>query len=191
MVNAICYCNTVNDYNNVSNALDKICECHNITNWLEWWKERKYHIVPAYREFCLSGLNLAETRQSAIKRDRPMWLSVATWRDICYYIVQDRAYKGFLSNQTRLSAFQPTQLARENKRKRVDNNFIKAYKAVYEDPDADFEAELQLEDAEEKYFLPNKWSRQRVMENDDAPPPKRRKRTCYSSISKEEWHSRN
>ena len=82
MVNAICYCNTANDYNNVRNALDKICEQNNITKWFEWWKECKYHIVPAYRGFCLSGLNLAETGQSAIKRDRPMWLSVATWRDI-------------------------------------------------------------------------------------------------------------
>ena len=61
LVNAICYCNTVNDYNNVSNALDKICEHNNVTNWFEWWKEHKYHIVPAYRGFYLSGLNLAET----------------------------------------------------------------------------------------------------------------------------------
>ena len=64
--------NTVKDYNNISNALDKICEQNKITNWFEWWKEHKYHI-----EHCLSGLNLPETRQSAIKKNRPMWLSVA------------------------------------------------------------------------------------------------------------------
>ena len=67
-----------------------------------------------------------------------MWLSVATWKDICYYMVQDSSYKGFLNNQTRLTAFELTQLAKENKRKRVDNNFIKACKAVYDDPDADY-----------------------------------------------------
>ena len=57
----------------------------------------------------------------------------------------------------------------KKKRKRVDNNSIKAYKAVYEDPDVDFEAELQLGDPEEKYFLPNERSRHRMMENDDDP----------------------
>ena len=62
-------------------------------------------------------------------------------------------------------------------RKRVDDNFIKACKQVYEDPNADFEAELQLDEVEGKYFLPNKQSRHRVTENDDAPPPKRQKRT--------------
>ena len=51
LVNTICYSNTVNDYNNVSNALEKICEQNKITNWFEWWKECKYHIVPAYRGF--------------------------------------------------------------------------------------------------------------------------------------------
>ena len=103
LVNAICYSNTANDYNSVSNALDKICECNKITNWFEWWKEHEYHIVPAYRGFCLSGLNLAETGQSAIK-NRFMWLSVATWRDICYYMVQDIAYKEFLRNDMRINA---------------------------------------------------------------------------------------
>ena len=85
-----------------------------------------------------------------------MWLSVATWRDICYYMVQDSAYQGFLRNDTRISAYGPTEMARERKRKRVDEKFIKACKEVYDDPNADFEAELQLDEDEGKYFLPNK-----------------------------------
>ena len=73
LVNAICYSNTVNDYNNVSNALDKICECNKITNWFKWWKEHKYHIVPAYREVLLK-VDLIWQKQDKVqlRRNRPM-----------------------------------------------------------------------------------------------------------------------
>ena len=105
-----------------------------------------------------------------------MWLSVATWRDICYYMVQNSAYTGFLKNDTRISAYGPTELAWERKRKRVDDNFIKACKQVYEDSNADFEAELQLDEHEGRHFLPNKQSRHRVTEVDSPPPVKKCKR---------------
>ena len=65
-------------------------------------------------------------------------------------MVQDSAYAGFLRNDTRISAYGPTELAW--KRKRVDDNFIKACKQVYEDPNADFEAELQLDEHEGRLF---------------------------------------
>ena len=98
-------------------------------------------------------------------------------------MVQDSAYKGFLGNDTRISAYGPTKLALERKRKKVNHNFIKACKQVYEDPNTDFEAELQLDEDAGKNFLPNKQSRHRVTENDDAPPPKRWKRTPVTAAS--------
>ena len=46
--------------------------------------------VPAFRGFCVSGLNMAESGQSAMKTREKMWLSVAAWRDTCTMIIQDR-----------------------------------------------------------------------------------------------------
>ena len=47
--------------------LKQICERNNIMTWWNWWKARHFRIVPAFRGFCVSGMNMAESRQSAMK----------------------------------------------------------------------------------------------------------------------------
>ena len=37
-----------------------------MTLW-NWWKARQFHIVPEFRGFCVSGLNIAESGQSLVK----------------------------------------------------------------------------------------------------------------------------
>ena len=71
--------------------------------WWNWWKARHFHIVPAFRGFCVSGLNVAESGQSAMKTRGKMWLFVAAWRDTCTMIIQDRDYISFCTNKAKVT----------------------------------------------------------------------------------------
>ena len=57
---------------------------------MTWWKARHFHIVPAFKGYCMSGLNMAKSGQSVMKTRGKMWLSVAAWIDTCTKIIQDR-----------------------------------------------------------------------------------------------------
>ena len=70
----ICYASTASEYERIGNKLEQICERNNMT-WWNWWKARHFHIVLAFRGFCVSGLNMAESGQSAMKTRGKMWLS--------------------------------------------------------------------------------------------------------------------
>ena len=48
-------------------AIRRICADNDILDWFLWWDDRKFHIVPAFRGFNLSGLNLAEPGQSGMR----------------------------------------------------------------------------------------------------------------------------
>ena len=55
------------DYKRISTALENLTTRNNILNWWQWWGARKFHIVPTFRGFNISGLNLAETGHSMLK----------------------------------------------------------------------------------------------------------------------------
>ena len=63
----ICYASTASEYERISNNLEQICERNNIMTWWNWWKAKHFHIVPAFSGICVSGLNVAESGQSAMK----------------------------------------------------------------------------------------------------------------------------
>ena len=48
---------TWSEYDSISAALRTLCEKSGILSWFLWWEERRFHIVPAFRGFNLSGLN--------------------------------------------------------------------------------------------------------------------------------------
>ena len=52
-------------------------------------------MIPAFRGFKIPGLNLAETGHSMIKTKNKMWLSMATYRDVCFFIIQDQEHIGY------------------------------------------------------------------------------------------------
>ena len=56
--------------------------------------KQKFHIIPAFRGFKIPGLNLAETGHSMIKTKNKMWLSMATHRDVYFFIIQDLEHIG-------------------------------------------------------------------------------------------------
>ena len=73
----ICYASTASECERIRYKLEQICERNNIMTLWNWWKARHFHIVPAFREFCVSGLNMAASGQSVMKTRGKMWLSVA------------------------------------------------------------------------------------------------------------------
>ena len=96
----LCYTYMKHDYTKVSNALENLCKRNDIGNWWSWWDVRRFHIVPTFRGFNISGLNLAETGHSTIKTRCIMPLTVAAWRDM---MLQDRDYEAHMSNTAKVS----------------------------------------------------------------------------------------
>ena len=85
---------TRDEYEAVSRCLHKICEDNKLLDWFLWWDERRFHIVPAFRGFNLSGTNLAESGQSGMKplTRKKMKLVDATYKDVTQMMRQDEQY---------------------------------------------------------------------------------------------------
>ena len=162
MYQKLCYSYTVAEYENVTDTLDGICQRNNIHNWYTWWQERKFHIVPAFRGFGISGVNLAEIGHSKMKTRGKMWLCVASWKDYCQGLLEDMEYKGFVDNTGRTIGKGPTLLQKKQK----DNLTRKSYmdSCIFSIDRGLTKAQLQAEmdsDASD-LFMPNKRARHRV-----------------------------
>ena len=91
---------TRSEYDSISAALRTLCERSEILPWFLWWEERKFHIVPAFRGFNLSGLNLAESGQSGMKPKtrKKLRLIDAAYKDCSQMMRQDEMYKAYIGN---------------------------------------------------------------------------------------------
>ena len=91
---------TRDEYKASSRCLRAICEDNNLLDWFEWWDERRFHIVPAYRGFNLSGTNLAESGQSGMKPKtrKKMKLVDAAYKDVSSMMRQDEQYRAYIGN---------------------------------------------------------------------------------------------
>ena len=171
MVNDLCYSSTVNDYKRITNILHNICIQNEIEYWWIWWDKRWFHIVPAFQEFCISGLNLAETGHSSLHVNKKLWLSAATWRDVCFYIVQDREYQGFVDNKTKPSGWRPNLLQRKQKKDEFEKQFINSCKDKLDDESIDLEKEIFPDGDQSQYFVPNKKAKHRVLKTFSTSNP--------------------
>ena len=72
----------------------------NLLDWFLWWDERRFHIVPAFHGFNLSGTNLAESGQSGMKPKtrRKLKLVDAAYKDAAQMLHQDEAYRAYIRN---------------------------------------------------------------------------------------------
>ena len=91
---------TRDEYEAASRCLRAICEENNLLDWFEWWDERHFHIVPAYRGFNLSGTNLAESGRSGMKPKtrKKMKLVDAAYKDVATMMCQDEQYRAYIGN---------------------------------------------------------------------------------------------
>ena len=60
------------EYIRVVAVLVEICKANEIISWWEWWEAWKFHIVPAFRGFCILGLNLTEVGNAMLKTSHKM-----------------------------------------------------------------------------------------------------------------------
>ena len=81
-----------------------------------------------------------------------MWLSVATWRDACFHIVQDNKYTTFIENTAKVRGKGPTLLEGRKKQNRIENEFISSCKEKLKD-DIDLECEMDYEGSQDDFFL--------------------------------------
>ena len=116
---------------------------------------QEFHIVPTFRGFNISGLNLAETGHSMLKVKGKIWLNVATWRDVCFHIVQANKYTEFTENTGKVAGKGLTLLQGRRKEKRIERNFISSCKEKLAD-DFDLECELEYDGSQDDFFVPNR-----------------------------------
>ena len=91
---------TRSEYDALSNLIKKICAESGLLEWFMWWDDRKFHIIPAFRGFNLSGLNLAESGQSGMKQKtrKKMQLIDAAYKDCLQMLCQDETYRAYIGN---------------------------------------------------------------------------------------------
>ena len=78
----------------------RICADNDILDWFLWWDERRFHIIPAFRGFNLSGLNLAEPGQSGMRitTRRKLKLIDAAYKNTAQMMRQDESYRAYIGN---------------------------------------------------------------------------------------------
>ena len=157
-IGKLCKAYVRSKYIRVVAVLVEICKVNKIISWWEWWEAQKFHIVPAFRGFCVSDLNLAQVGHAMLNTSFKMQLSMATHRDICHFMVQDREYTGFQTKSTCLQGRGPTLLQTKRKRKRVEEIFIQQCKENIEQGNI----EQEIPNDPEEILVPNKRARHRV-----------------------------
>lgn len=94
-------CHTAHLYTEVMTKLmDLAAENPRIINFLQWWDLRRFHIVPAFRGYGYSGLNLAEVGNWSWKPSQKLRLVDACKDDVTSMVLQEEDIKGF--NEGRL-----------------------------------------------------------------------------------------
>ena len=85
-IHGICKAKTNAEYMLFAEMLDDICMRNKVIRWWNWWKVRRYHLVPALRGFGWTGTNWAEIGQSKMKRHIRIGLMDALFTDIIHAI---------------------------------------------------------------------------------------------------------
>ena len=160
LVSQLCYTYTTSEYERISTTFGGICERNGIRNWWNWWDCRKYHIVPAYRGFNLSGVNLAESGHSTMRVQYKMSLAVAAWKDMCHQIIQDRDYIAFVENTHKVTGKGLNLMQRIERKKKTDKNFVTSALEALQTGDLEAEAIIHLD--EDMGFIPSNSTRHRV-----------------------------
>ena len=108
-----------------------------------------------------------------LKTTRKIWLSMATHRDMCHFMVQDREYTGFQKNTTHLHGRGPSLLETRRKRRKAEEVFIQQCKENVEKGNI---AE-EIPNYQEEIFASNKRARHRVPKTFSSANPTQKKQS--------------
>ena len=91
-----------------------------------------------------------------LKVNGKMWLSVATWRDACFHIVQDNKYTAFLETLPKLEG-KGSPYLKEGKHNRIEKELISSCKEKLED-EIYLKCELDSKGSHNDFFVPKTFS---------------------------------
>ena len=175
-------CATKHDYLHITKEMHAICE-H--TQWFEWWHARRYHFVPVYRGFWLSGLNLAEVGHSMLKFQQgytKISLVDASFKDIAFQLRQDEKYTALINNEEGYVGAGLNYQKLVEKAHKAQVARAHAYTNALRHGDAYMEAESVLEDP--VAFEPNEMDKHHyVPTNSGKGGPK--KQSSKTSVNKQ------
>ena len=152
-VHALCKASTVMEYKRLSALLEGICKRSKIMSWWNWWKVRRIHLVPALCQFGWTGTNWAEIGHASMKTKRQLWLSYATYIDVCHMIMQDNEYVSFLKNKGKTVGRGPSTVRMQRKEIEAEDRFMEQALDALESGDIREQA-LQLESTDGQ-FIPS------------------------------------
>ena len=150
-VHGICNSTTVYEYELYAAKLDYICGECNIMEWWNWWKVRRYHLVPALRGFGWTGTNWAEIGQSKMKKHIRIWLIGAVWEDILNAVSEESDWLNFVNNSGKTIGKGPTLLAKRLKERRQMRQFTES--AIDAFHQGRVEADVDKHRDPDKFFL--------------------------------------
>ena len=160
LVGKICTAQTFAEYKKYSDALEHICKKNNCIHWYNWWKVRRYHLVPALHGFGWTGSNWAEIGHLTMKRNHKVWLSVAAFEDIADFIIQENNYISFMSNTGKTVGKGPTQFAKRMKEHRAQRKYVElACNAILT---TDLRGEVEKHTDPDALFVPSNAAKLRV-----------------------------
>ena len=132
----------------------------NAYRWYNWWKVRRYHIVPAFRGFGWTGTNWAEIGHSSLRQNKRVWLVTAAIEDVASAIIEHNQYISFVNNQGKTVGRGLTVLSK----KLDERNKMRAYtnSAVDALLTGDVTQEINIDLEEDAMFIPCKSAKHRV-----------------------------
>ena len=145
---------TVHEYKLASRCLEEICRRNKCLRWYNWWKVRRYHLVPAFRGFGWTGTNWAEIGHSTLRRNKRVWLVTAALEDVASAIIEHNQYIAFVNNEGKTVGKGPTLLSK----KLDERNQMRAYtnSAVDAILTGDETKEINIDLEEDAMFIPHK-----------------------------------
>ena len=117
-VHGVCNAKTAHEYELYASMLDKICSRNKVVRWWNWWKVRRYHLVPALRGFGWTGTNWAEPGQSKLKKNRRIGLIDAVLEDIIHALNEYVEWLAFVDNTGKTTGKGSTLLKRRLKERK-------------------------------------------------------------------------
>lgn len=162
---------TQEEIDNCSASLLDICQRSGLLNWYKWWEVRRYHIIPKYRGFNLSGVSLAEIGHSKMRNwnKTPMRLVDSFYKDTCKIMKQDMAYKDVNKAQDVRCQFgkgpalvKAVQKDLEGQKKRALQYATALNSGILDDSE---------EDEDPSYFLPSKSAKHKAPKVFDQKNP--------------------
>ena len=178
---------TRSEYDSISAALRTLCQKSGVLSWFLWWEEHRFHIVPAFRGFNLSGLNLAESGQSGMKPKtrKKLRLIDAAYKDCSQMMGQDEMYKAYIGNISKEIGKGLNIRQIQERDHRAQEERAKKYADALLRGDVNAETDNEENSGQENIFIPTDAARHRTPRVHSKRKPTEKKQKARRSQEEE------